>query len=125
MIEARGQEMSGLAMMELQSSNTVVGTIVTDFGIKVFDFCCSDGKAQIMNVIAPLNKWYMRRVLRKDMSFILATVANDTGISDAAKISKAKRSMEMSSNGGLTLTNHRHNIVYVLSPKNENDEVPE
>lgn len=125
MIEVRAQKMSGIAMMELQSNNTIVGTIVTDFGIKVLDFYYYDRNTQIMNVIAPLNKWYIRKVLKKDLSLILTIVANDAHIAETAKITKAKRSIEKSNNGELRLTNHRYKIVYNLSPMNENNEVSE
>lgn len=121
-INARGQEISGLAIMEPQADKSILGAIVNDFGVKVYDFVYSNGKTKISNVIAPLNKWYIRKVLRKDLSYILLSLSNDADPSVRARMSKAKRSTEKRADGTLTLTNHRYNIVYVLSPMNENDD---
>lgn len=115
------QKITGLVMMEFQTDRSIVGAIVNEFGIKVYDFYYSDGKTRIMNVIAPLNKWYVRKVLRKDLSFILASFTHDAEILDPTKMNKVKRFIEMSNDGTLTLTNNRHKIVYTLY---ENSRVP-
>lgn len=122
-IEARGRTASGIAIMEQKSDNTIIGTLVTDFGVKIFDFSRSQSnKMKIENVISPLNKWYIRRVLRKDLSFILVMLINKTKSSALSKIKRANRTVSVYNDDTLSLTNHRYKITYSLSPITEKKE---
>lgn len=52
---------------------TVSGTIMNEFGIKVFDFVYyrQRDKLRLFNVIEMLDKWYIRRVVRRDLKQVL------------------------------------------------------
>ena len=76
LIKFRGQEMTAICVLEFHQG--IVGTVVNHFGVKVFDFIYPDSgekkKLRLFNVIKPLNKWYIRRVLRRDLTFILSNI---------------------------------------------------
>ena len=124
-IGARGQDISGIAIMEFSSSGNVIGTIVNDFGIKIFDFISNEDNTKIMNAVAPLNKWYIKKVLRKDIGFILPSLKSGAGIHPSINMGKAKRTLEISDDGTITLTNIRYKIIYTFSLITGNNEVSE
>ena len=58
LMQVKGQELTSICMMN-------------EMGMKAFDFTFDRGKAKVLNVVAFLNKWYIRKVLRKDLAYIL------------------------------------------------------
>ena len=62
-----------------------------------------------MNVLGPLNKWYIRMVLRKDLSFILSNI--DGGKDVVYK----KRCMTFTPDGDIVVRNDKYNISYIFS----------
>ena len=57
-----------------KEEQTVSGTIMNEFGIKVFDFVYyrQRDKLRLFNVIEMLDKWYIRRVVRRDLKQVLS-----------------------------------------------------
>ena len=55
LMQVRGREMTGICVMQTEADSSIVGTLITEMGVKIFDFTYSNGKAKVMNVIAPLN----------------------------------------------------------------------
>lgn len=72
---ARGHEVTGICVIESGQGGSFVGSVVNEFGVKAFDFIYDKGKTKVLNVIKPLNKWYIRRVLRRDLNNILPEVS--------------------------------------------------
>ena len=66
LMQVKGQELTSICMMNVSPDGSIVGTVVSEMGMKAFDFTYDHGKAKVLNVVAFLNKWYIRRVLRKD-----------------------------------------------------------
>lgn len=64
--------LSGVMVVKM-SGDTVRGTVLNEFGVRAFDIECAPGrnKAKISNVIKPMNKWYIRRTLSKDIYRLL------------------------------------------------------
>lgn len=112
LMQVRGQEITGICVINTTPENEVVGTVVSEFGVKAFDFTYANGKAKVLNVIAMLDKWYIRKVLRKDLAFILENLpqGQDTV--------KKKRSISFLPNGDIEMKNERFNIRYTFSPMN-------
>jgi hypothetical protein len=54
-----------------QSNGLWKGTIINEFGVKVFDFVSTPQKCELMNVISFLDKWYVKRVIASDIQFIM------------------------------------------------------
>ena len=111
-MQARGHEFTGLCIIDMAADSTMVGTLVNEMGVKAFDFTYAKGKAKVLNVIAPLDKWYIRRVLRGDFSFILANMHKGK---DA---DKKKRHLRLTPDG-FTVSNDRFKIYYTFTTKNE------
>lgn len=110
LMQVRGQEITGICVINTTPENEVVGTVVSEFGVKAFDFTYANGKAKVLNVIAMLDKWYIRKVLRKDLAFILENLPQGQ---DAVK---KKRSISFLPNGDIEMKNGRFNIRYTFSP---------
>ena len=109
LMNARGQEITAICIVNVEDDSSIVGTVVTEMGIKVFDFRYTNGKTKVMNVLGPLNKWYIRMVLRKDLSFILSNI-------DGGKdVTHKKRSMTFTSDGDIVVRNDKYNISYIFS----------
>ena len=109
LMNARGRDITAICMMNVEDDSSIVGTVVTEMGIKVFDFRYINGKAKVMNVLGPLNKWYIRMVLRKDLSFILSNI--DGGKDVVCK----KRSMTFTTEGDIVVKNDKYDISYIFS----------
>lgn len=110
LMQVRGQEITGICVISTTPENEVVGTVVSEFGVKAFDFTYANGKAQVLNVIAMLDKWYIRKVLRKDLAFILENLPQRQ---DAVK---KKRRLSFLPNGDIEMKNERFNIRYTFTP---------
>lgn len=63
---------TGICLLR-KEEQTVSGTIMNEFGIKVFDFVYypQRDKLRLFNVIEMLDKWYIRRVVRRDLKQVL------------------------------------------------------
>ena len=72
MIKARGMDFNGICIMECNDEGLITGTIVSQMGPKIFDFTMSGRRVRVFNVIEPLDRWFIRRRIRKDLSAILS-----------------------------------------------------
>ena len=108
LMQVRGREMTGICVMQTEADSSIVGTMITEMGVKIFDFTYSNGKAKVMNVIAPLNKWYIRKVLRQDMEFMIAK--------GEAMRKKSKREFVQMQDGSFKVNNNRYKIYYTFTP---------
>ena len=106
----RGREMTCICVMEKHSDGDIVGTVVTEFGVKIFDFTCEKGKTKVLNVLGPLNKWYIRKVIKGDIAFIL------NNMNQGGEISKRKRHLTIKPNGVIIMNNDRFKICYTFTP---------
>lgn len=113
LMQARGHDITGFCIMNVSADGSVVGTVVNEVGVKAFDFTYSNGKGKVLNVIGPLNKWYIRKVLSHDFTFILTNIWNGK---DAKK---KKRSMTIQPNGDILVENSRYKISYTFTPQQE------
>ncbi len=65
-IFVRSQQITGICVMESREEGSLVGTVINEMGVKVFDFTFKKGQSRILNVIGPANRWFIRRALRKE-----------------------------------------------------------
>ena len=117
-MEARGHEFTGLCIIGHTEDNTTVGTIVNEMGVKAFDFTYNNGKAKVLNVIAPLNKWYIRKVLRGDMTFFLSNFRK------GESADKGKRHLRFTNDGDISVSNDRFKIKYTFGPPPLYNSIP-
>lgn len=71
-IEMKKGYVSGICFLS-EEGDTIKGCLFNEFGISAFDFTYLRSKQNVKldNVIKMLNKWYIKRVLRKDMVHVL------------------------------------------------------
>lgn len=78
LMQVKGQEVTGICVIDSVADGGLVGTVINEFGAKAFDFTYNNkGKVKVLNVVAFLDKWYIRRVLRRDLAKILPTLPKD------------------------------------------------
>ena len=109
-MQVRGNNLSGMCVIEKQPNNTLAGTVISEFGTKSFDFTIKAGKVKILNLIRPLDHWYIRKILRKDFTFILNNICNK------GYIIQGKRRISISESGEIVMENSLYNIMYILTP---------
>ena len=71
-IDIRKSYVSGICIL-LNNNNNIVSCIVNEFGISLMDFTY-DGKKEkirIHNIANKLNRWYVKRVIKKDLKEVL------------------------------------------------------
>ena len=117
LMQVRGHEVTAICIMNIEADAHVVGTIINEFGVKVFDFTYDNGKAQILNVIGPLDKWYIRKVLKGDFSFILSNIGR------GENAVKKKRRLDIMPNGDISVCNERYKINYLFTPIKTQNEI--
>jgi len=110
LMQVRGMEITSICVMETAADGSIVGTVVNEFGIKAFDFTFANGKAKVFNVIGPLNKWYIRKVLKGDFTFLLSNMKK------SGNVKKKKRRLTVTPDGDIVMRNDRFKISYTLSP---------
>ena len=110
LMQVRGREVTALCIMNMEADDHIVGTVINEFGVKVFDFTFINGKTQILNVIGPLDRWYIRKVLRGDFTFILSNIGR------GENAVKKKRRLDIMPNGDISVSNERFNIHYLFTP---------
>ena len=74
-IKFRGRVTTGICVMERTGKAVVKGTIMNEFGTKILDFTHCGGKTEVFNVIGPLDRWFIRRRLRRDFTAIFSESA--------------------------------------------------
>lgn len=76
-MDIRGHSITGLTIMQ-QGDGEVRGTVVNQMGLKAFDFIYNETrqKVELQNVVKMMNRWYIRRVLRRDLRFLFSHSSN-------------------------------------------------
>ena len=72
-IETAKANVSGICIIKTDEDGSK-GAIVNEFGIHALDFTVSADrrKVRLLHVVDFLNKWYIKRVLRKDLQFLFS-----------------------------------------------------
>ena len=117
LMDARGHEVTGLCIMNISADGSVVGTIINELGVKAFDFTRDHGRTRVLNVLGPLNKWYIRKVLRNDVTFIL------DHIREGREAQWKKRRIVFQPDGDIRVCNDRFRINYTFTPMKENETI--
>ncbi len=112
-VSGRGAQLSGICIVKTDDSGSR-GTLVNDFGIHVLDFTLSPDRQRLklLNVMQPLNRWYVKKTVRKDLQMLFA--ATRPGLQGA------KRQIDRGTDSVLTLDNARHKLRYCFKPVNDN-----
>ena len=103
----KGGHVSGICLIRMEGDRGVM-SVVNEFGVKAFDAVCpgAKGRVKLPYVMALLDKWYIRRVLSRDLSVLFRP---DRRL-------PRHRTLERREDGTMVLTNRRHKITYRLKP---------
>ena len=114
-IEARGAEISGVCIVKTDAEGSR-GAIVNEFGIHALDFTLSADrrKVKLLNVMPQLDRWYIKRVMRKDLRLLFG--ATEDGQRERC------RSVAVAEDGTVTLTNRKYKLKYSLKKIDETAE---
>ena len=110
LLQVRGNDLSGICVMKMVSPTEMVGIVINEFGLTAFDFEYKEGKTKLSNLPPFLDKWYIRKILRKDLSFFFANFL----LQQYTK--KRSRELIFSPDGEIILTNDRFKIKYTFTP---------
>lgn len=82
-IEMKKGYLSGICML-IRDKDGYKGSIFNEFGISVLDFTYQPvtGKVKLENVIQLLDKWYIKRLLKQDLSQVIKNLQNGISIYD-------------------------------------------
>lgn len=80
-IEMKKGYLSGICVL-LNDAGIIKGSLFNEFGISAIDFAYDpkQHKVKLYDVIQMMNKWYIKRVLRKDLALLLENLRQ--GISE-------------------------------------------
>jgi len=113
-IEMPRGSLSGICLIKTDASGSK-GSLVNEFGIHALDFTVSTDrrKVRLLHVIDRMNKWYIKRILRRDLRFLFLN-----------KESAQDRRREVIVAGDTTiLHNKKYRITYTFTEiKNEIDQ---
>lgn len=103
----KGGGISGVCVVS-REANAAAMSMMNEFGIKVFDatYSAANAKVKLHNVIAPLRKFYIKRVIAQDIRCIFAP---------ELPLPKG-RVVETADDGIINLANKRYKITYNLKP---------
>lgn len=104
----RGHNLTSLCMLK-NDDDFVKGSVINEFGVKAFDFEFNKAKrkCKLLNVMPFLNKWYIKRVIRQDLAFLLTSTSPQEN---------SRRSISKTSEGEVVLRNLRQRLTYTFTP---------
>lgn len=109
-LSVRGKEMSGTLLLKSDAQDTLRGTLVNETGYSALSFTVNPQRTQVkLNaVLAFINHWYIRKVLRNDLRLLFSTTTQQEGLL------RKQRMVQRDTLGNLVLRNHRFHITYTF-----------
>ena len=106
-IEARGAELTGVCIVKTDDEGSR-GAIVNEFGFHALDFTLSADrrKVKLLNVMDRLDRWYIRKVVRKDLRMLWGATQSGP--------QKSRRTITVDADGTVVLTNQKYKLKYSL-----------
>lgn len=104
-IEARGAHITGICMVKTDAEG-IRGAVVNEFGVHALDFMLTADRRQVrlQNVIHWMDRWYIRRIVRRDLSFLFGATQE--------RLQKGSRLVTIESDGTVTMSNQRYGLTY-------------
>ena len=101
MIEMPKAYLSGICVVRTDTAGVVTGCLFNEFGISALEFIIKPGdkNAQLLSVLKMLDKWYIKRVLSRDLVLLFDRLAH----------------------GETTYCNERRHITYKFTPITADD----
>ncbi|MDR3194459.1 MAG: hypothetical protein LBT76_04090 [Tannerella sp.] len=127
-IRMKNTAITGLCLLKKDGGGWK-GTFINEFGARAFDFTVNPRQCELREVIAGMDRWYIRRTLASDLHFLFEidhpqapfrrkTTRVEEGQTLCVRYGRGK-SVTRSPDGTLTLKNLSRDITYTLVPINE------
>jgi len=117
-------EITGILIAK-QMNGAWRGTLINEFGLKVFDFVSTPKKCELMNVISFLDKWYIKKLIASDIQFIMeidnpdysaGTRAQWLWIEETLSVNyRDKKELRRFSDGKVEYKNNKRALSYTLT----------
>ncbi|MDR2139755.1 MAG: hypothetical protein LBP50_09435 [Tannerella sp.] len=65
-VRIQDKQISGVCLLK-KVGDAWRGSLVNEFGAKVFDFTVTSQKCELQNVVSPMNKRYIRKIIASDL----------------------------------------------------------
>ena len=104
------------------------GTMMNEFGLKMFDFICTAKGCELRNVAVLANKWYIKKTIADDLQFILeidhpkykkGTTAHRSMTGDTLTITDKNKMLQRFTNGEMAMYNKKRNLRYSFKKMEE------
>jgi hypothetical protein len=106
-IQTRQASLTGICLLK-SSADSIIGSVVNEFGVKAFDFVYTAKRrsVKLYNVAFFLDKWYIRKVVRNDLKYLLRSPRKES----------RSRTLSDDADGTLWLQNKRYKMSYQFKP---------
>lgn len=98
-------------MITKESDDSIIGTMVNEFGVSALSFVYDKkrNKIKLQDVMNVLNKWYIKRILKQDLTFCLH-ILNDT------PYHKKLKYLLNETTDQIAITNPKRKLTYSFRP---------
>ena len=101
---ARGDmQLSGIVLLK-SLDGQIRGSVINEFGVKAFDLTAGSRRTRLLHTAGPLDKWYIRRTVGRDLHFWLLH-------REQPAVSEGPRTLQGSPQD-MTLQNRRTGLSY-------------
>lgn len=103
--------LTGICIMK-HVDGVIAGTMINEFGIRAFDFSFDreDNRVKLSNIIGFLDRWYIRKTIRRDMTLLLGYG------NDELPVEVRRHIIEQREDQSIVMTNSEGNITYRFTP---------
>lgn len=118
-IETPTAAVTGIMILK-EDNDRITGSMVNEFGVSAVDFVYDRSRRSIklLNVVSFLDKWYIKRVLRKDLSLCMQLL-----FKEQCTVSK---SYQVATDGDtVAVTNIKRKLKYTYSAMTNNVQTDE
>jgi hypothetical protein len=111
-MESPRAALSGILFLR-EEAQEVKGSLVNEFGVSAFDFVYTKAsrKMRLNNVASIFDKWYIKRILRRDFGYAVEILFN-LPVDNRPK----KCEVERGEAGSLRVIDSKYDIIYTYSP---------
>ena len=99
------------------------GTLINEMGVKAFNFIVTDKKCELLDVIAMMDKWYIKKTVAADLYFLINVDNPNASFRKKLErfeqdgnlvINLKKKQILFRPDGSVILMNNRRNLQYEL-----------
>ena len=99
------------------------GTLINEMGARAFDFIVTDEKCELLNVIAMMDKWYIKKTVAADLYYLFNVDNPKASFQKQLErfeqdgnlvVNNKKKQILVEPDGSVLLMNNRHNLQYEL-----------